>query len=73
LHENNFETEIESLNVVLDRLDEAAMSSLRRFIETKDPSFRTLEKRIHRARRSVARAVSELEMSNDMGDSDQYD
>lgn len=73
MHDNKFESEIESLKAVLDRLDEAAMSSLRSFIETKEPSFRTLEKRIHRARRAVARAVSELDMSNDMGDGDLND
>lgn len=73
LLDDNFEPEIESLKAVLDRLDDAAMSSLRSFIVEKDPSFRALEKRIHRARRAVARAISELETPNGIGDSDQSD
>lgn len=59
--DDNFESEIESLKLVLNRLDDAAMASLRSFIEEKDPSFRSLEKRIHRARRGLIRAIGELE------------
>lgn len=71
--DDNFEYEIESLKSVLDRLDDVAMVSLRSFIENKDPYFKNLEKRIHRARRAILKAISELEKSDQLQSSDQID
>lgn len=56
----DFDDEVESLKSVLERLDDFAMDALQGFIDSGDSSLKDREKRIHRARRAVAKAISEL-------------
>ncbi|MDA8080803.1 MAG: hypothetical protein M0Z96_04215 [Actinomycetota bacterium] len=58
---DDFSKEVESLRQIMERLDDLAMEALREYISSKDPLDRELEKRVHRARRAVAKAIGELE------------
>lgn len=55
-----FGEEVESLKSILEKLDDGAIEALQQFIDCGDPALRDREKRIHRARRAVAKAITEL-------------
>ncbi len=59
----DFSIEVESLRQIMERLDDLAMEALQEYISSKDPLDREMEKRVHRARRAVAKAIGELEMT----------
>ncbi len=59
---NDFSIEVEALRQVLERLDDLAMEVLQEYISGEDPLDREMEKRVHRARRAVSKAISELDM-----------
>lgn len=66
----DFEAEIESIQQVLERLDEVAIDTLREFLNEGDPNLKDLEKKIHRARRALSKAINELSRTSasDIGD-----
>lgn len=58
---DNFSSELEVLRGVLERLDDMAMDQLREFMSSQNPKDREMEKRIHRARRAIMKAIGELD------------
>lgn len=56
--------ELANLRKVLERLDDVAMEALSEFIASRDPGDREAEKRIHRARRALAKAIAELDSTS---------
>ena len=58
---NNFSSELDALRDVLERLDYMAMDKLREFMASQDPKDREMEKRIHRARRAIMKAIGVLD------------
>ncbi len=63
MYSPEFITQVESLKTVLDQLDELAMSALREYMSSGDAKDREMEKRIHRARRAIVKAIAELDQS----------
>lgn len=59
----DFSIEVETLRQIMERLDDLAMDVLQEYISSEDPLDREMEKRVHRARRAVAKAIGELEMT----------
>ncbi|TAN20415.1 MAG: hypothetical protein EPN30_10265 [Actinomycetota bacterium] len=57
---NDFSPEVEALKGVLERLDYLAMDALREFMASNDQRDKDTEKRIHKARRAIIKAISEL-------------
>lgn len=66
----DFEEEIESLQRVLERLDEIALDTLRELIHEGDSGLKEFEKRVHRARRALSRAITELSRNPTSDDED---
>ncbi len=58
---NDFSGETEVLRGVLERLDDMAMDALREFISSENSQHKEIEKRIHRARRAIMKAIGELD------------
>ncbi len=58
---NDFSSEAEVLRGVLERLDDMAMDALREFMSTENHEHKEIEKRIHRARRAIMKAIGELD------------
>ena len=67
MHQSDFSEEVENLKQVLERLDDRAISSLREYISSSDPEEKEMEKKIHRARRAIARAIFALDGSDTLG------
>lgn len=67
MYQTDFSSEVESLKQVLERLDDSAMSALRGYISSNDPGDKEMEKRIHRARRAITKAILELDGSASLG------
>lgn len=57
----NFETEIDSMRQILEVLDDSAIKALRGFMESGTEDLKIAEKRIHKVRRALMRAIAELE------------
>lgn len=61
VYSSDLSVEVETLRQIMERLDDLAMEALGEYISSKDPLDREMEKRVHRARRAVAKAIGELE------------
>lgn len=57
----NFDTEIDGMKQILDVLDDAAIKALRSYMESGTADLKIAEKRIHKVRRAITRAIAELE------------
>jgi DNA replication initiation complex subunit (GINS family) len=67
MHQSDFYEEVESLKQVLERLDDRAISALREYISSSDPGEKEMERKIHRARRAITKAIFELDGSATLG------
>ncbi len=59
----DFSSEIGQLKSVLDELEDRAMHALQDFMASGNDMERQLEKRVHRARHAIAKAIKELDSS----------
>jgi hypothetical protein len=61
LHQSDFSEEVENLKQILERLDDRAISALREYISSSDTREKEMERKIHRARRAITKAIFELD------------